>query len=100
MESMIQQAIRQSVTERQAESDVIETVMYIAGHIFEECTADRNDFGIQTISVGSSITFGGLNRVRLDHQGWTASNNHCSRAFLENFNAKFVYPKWEKAIDL
>jgi hypothetical protein len=94
MESMIEQAIRQSVTEQKAESDVIETVMYIAGHIFEECTEDRNDFGIQNISVGSSIIFGGLNRLRLDRNGWTVSYNHCTESFRKNFEKKFdpIYP--------
>ena len=94
MESMIEKAIRQSITERQAESDVIDTVMYIAGHIFEECTEDRNDFGIQNISVGSSITFGGLNRLRLDRKGWTISYNHCTEPFRLNFEKKFdpIYP--------
>ena len=94
MESMIQQAIRQSVTEPKAESDVIDTVMYIAGHIFEECTKDRNDFGIQRISVGSSIIFGGLNRLKLDRHGWTISHGHCTESFRKNFEQKFdpIYP--------
>ena len=51
MEGMIEKAIRQGVTEPGIESDIIETVMGIAGGIFEDCTADRNDFGIQHVSV-------------------------------------------------
>ena len=94
MESMIQQAIRQSVTEPKAESDVIDTVMYIAGHIFEECTEDRNDFGIQTLSVGQCIIFGGMNRLKLDQHGWTISHGHCTESFRKNFEQKFdpIYP--------
>ena len=89
MEDMIERAIRQSVTEPGIESDVIDTVMGIAGGIFEDCTADKNDFGIQHVSVGDCIIFGGTNRLKLSRYGWEIFETHCSPTFIEKFNAKF-----------
>ena len=89
MEGMIEKAIRQGVTEPGIESDIIDTVMGIAGGIFEDCTADRTDFGIQHVSVGDCIIFGGSNRLNLSRYGWEIFETHCSSTFTEKFNAKF-----------
>ena len=89
MEDMIERAIRQGITELGTESEIIDTVVGIAGGIFEDCTADRNDFGIQHVSVGDCIIFGGTNRLKLRRHGWQIFPSHCSSTFTDKFNAKF-----------
>lgn len=61
----------------------------IATSLFIFLRAEQpEDWCIQSLSVGSSIWFGGLNRIGFmdfdDYSYWIASPRHCSISFLKN----------------
>jgi len=78
--------VKDAITDKEIEK-VGMYVIDIAIGIFKECGKEE-DFCIQYVG-GSSIVFGGWNRVILNSSGWSLSESHCSEEFINNFNKKF-----------